>query len=106
MEQTILELKIRHIAKKYLSHNFYSYPSQKAQSHILRFDFIFHSSFQRKVELAFNSLSSPLKIIINNEFFYQDYPGWWKKKYSKKKYQKLKRKACTLFLEVFYEVSY
>lgn len=62
------------------------------------------SSFQSAVELAYASLSAPLQKIINNDFFYQDYPGWWKLIYKKNNYQRLKAIAINDFLEVFYEI--
>ena len=99
MDNLITEKKIKHIATKYLCifHNFYSNPtSNSLYSH-------FNITFLAKVEVAFSSLSSPLKLIINNDFFYQAYPGWWRNKYSKKKYKRLKTQAMNMFLEVFYE---
>ena len=62
------------------------------------------ASFQSAVELAYCSLTAPLQKIINNDFFYQDYPGWWKSIYKKNNYQKLKNSAIKKFLEVFYEI--
>lgn len=61
-------------------------------------------SFLSAVELAYSSLSAPLKRIINNDFFYQDYPGWWKLIYKKNNYQRLKAIAVNNFLEIFYEI--
>lgn len=61
-------------------------------------------SFLSAVELAYSSLSAPLKRIINNDFFYQDYPGWWKLIYKKNNYQKLKALAIDNFLEIFHEI--
>ena len=44
------------------------------------------------------------KEFINNDFFYQDYPGWWKLTYKKSNYMKLRNDAINKFLEVFYEI--
>ena len=62
------------------------------------------SSFQSAVELAYASLNAPLQRIINNDFFYQDYPGWWKFLYKKNNYLRLRHTAVNKFLEAFYEI--
>ena len=92
------EQKIRNIAKLYLlsiAHNSYSFINPKSTN--IR-------SFQSAVELAYLTLDAPLQKIINNEFFYQDYPGWWELLYKKNEYLKLKNTAVNKFLEVFYEL--
>ena len=92
------EQKIHSIAKVYLS----LFLERKFITHISSRN-TFHS-FQSSVEFAYESLSAPLKRIINNDFFYQDYPGWWKLLYKKTDYEKLKRQAINKFLEVFYAI--
>lgn len=92
------EQKIKKIAKIYLLFPFgdsfsYSYPIYPK-----------YFDFRTSVELAYASLSAPLQKIINNDFFYQDYPGWWKLIYKKNNYERLKRLAVTSFLEAFYEM--
>ena len=54
------------------------------------------------IEQAFYSLSSPLQKIINNEFFYQSYPGWWKEIYSEKHFKRLRKLAVYKFMEAYY----
>ena len=56
------------------------------------------------IESAFYSLSSPLRRIINNEFFYQSYGNWWKQFYSRKHFLILKAIAIHRFLEAYYEI--
>ena len=55
------------------------------------------------IEQAFYSLSSPLRKIINNEFFYQEYKGWWKDLYSEKQFKRLRKLAIYRFMEAYYE---
>ena len=89
------ERKIRNIAKLYivtLSQENHNNPTHNIDS------------FLTAVELAYASLSAPLQKIINNDFFYQDYPGWWKLTYKKSNYMKLRNDAINKFLEVFYEI--
>lgn len=93
------ELKVHNIAKIYvltlLKQNRHPYITNKEPL----------SSFHNAVELAYASLNSPQKAIINNDFFYQAYPGWWRNIYKKNNYQKLKIEAINRFLEVFYEIE-
>lgn len=98
MEKLINEQLLKKIANKYLS-LVCLYPNGIYLNQSLNPTYQFYN----KVELAYSLLPSPLKSIINNDFFYQDYPGWWKSLYRKRAYQKLKRKAVDLFLEAFYE---
>lgn len=92
------EQKLASIAKIYL----YSISNQYPYSSITKSQKI--EMFKSSVELAYQSLDVPLKKIINNDFFYQEYPGWWKLLYSKSSYQKLRLLAINKFLEVFYEL--
>ena len=102
METNVIEQKLKHIAYQYLCSQNYllsnPYPI-KRNNFSLRFKF----DFMHKVETAYSSLSSSLQMIINNDFFYQDYPGWWKGRYTAKQYSRLKKKAMNQFLEAYYE---
>ena len=92
------ELKIHNIAKIYL----HTLLLSTDEIHSLQSQNLY--SFLSAVELAYSSLSAPLQKIINNDFFYQDYPGWWRLLYKKSNYQRLKNQAINQFLEVFYEI--
>ena len=92
------ELKIHNIAKIYL----HTLLLSADEIHSLQSQNLY--SFLSAVELAYSSLSAPLQKIINNDFFYQDYPGWWRLLYKKSNYQRLKNQAINQFLEVFYEI--
>lgn len=98
MTQKKKELKIQNIAKLYI----HSITKTKQRTFKRKYNEI--SSFLSAVEIAYSSLSAPLQRIINNDFFYQDYPGWWKLTYKKNNYQKLKATAVSKFLELFYEI--
>ena len=73
----------------------------------MRFD-INHPSYTNKsslmsiIQRAYSSLIAEERIVINNEFFYQSYPGWWKKRYSPRAFHKLKERSMSHFLEAFY----
>ncbi len=60
-----------------------------------------YERFIDKVQNAFDSLTDIEKEFINNDFFYQAYPNWWMKYYSKSKYYSIKRKSMLSFLEAF-----
>lgn len=54
-----------------------------------------------RVENAFESLTEIEKEFINNDFFYQAYPNWWKKYYTRSKYYLIKKRSMMSFLEAF-----
>ena len=54
-----------------------------------------------RVENAFESLTDIEKEFINNDFFYQAYPNWWKKYYTRSKYYLIKKRSMLAFLEAF-----
>ena len=54
------------------------------------------------IEQSFYALPAPLRAIINNEFFYQGYKGWWKQFYSHKHFEALRKIAIYKFLEAYY----
>ena len=54
-----------------------------------------------RVENAFESLTDIEKEFINNDFFYQTYPNWWKKYYTRSKYYLIKKRSMQAFLEAF-----
>ena len=57
-----------------------------------------HAQYFNLVNESFSKLSFVSQQIINNEFFFNDYPFWWEKYYSKKQFIKLKKKAMNQFL--------
>ncbi len=100
MESYKLTRKLNVIAKTYLSLlKFNCDLSSLSSSHNS------YIKFCSCVELSFLSLPAPLRRIINNDFFYQDYPGWWKLCYSKHQYLKLKELAIKKFMEAYYEIN-
>ena len=56
--------------------------------------------FVVRVRKAYSRLNQEEKKIINNDFFYQEYPDWWKKLYTKSTYYRLKQKSMIRFKEV------
>lgn len=61
----------------------------------------FYSSYINKVQKAYDQLDPIGRDFINNEFFYQKYPFWWEKIYSKTTFYRLKRKSMESFKEAF-----
>lgn len=101
METQNLTRKLRIIASTYLSIIHLKENSFSSSTHSLNS----YSRFCVCVELAYMSLSAPLRRIINNDFFYQDYPGWWKLSYRKHQYLKLRELAIKKFMEAYYEIN-
>lgn len=57
--------------------------------------------FIQRVNIAFESLNETEKKVINNDFFYEDYPFWWTSIYSKATYYRLRSKSMNDFKEAF-----
>ena len=93
-----LTQEIQEIAK------FYFIALQKIREEGLR-DSIYepsdHEKFISRVQDAFDSLTDIEKEFINNDFFYQAYPNWWMKYYSKSKYYMIRKQSMMSFLEAF-----
>ena len=53
----------------------------------------------KNVESSLDCLNEEEKNIINNEFFFQNYPFWWGEMYSRGQFIKLKRAAVEKFLK-------
>ena len=56
------------------------------------------------VEEAFKRLDKEKQRIINREYFYDAYKGWWQKEYKESKFKRIKRIAIKQFVEYFYEI--
>ena len=55
----------------------------------------------RRVKNAYNQLDELEKAFINNDFFYQSYPDWWKETFSKTSYYRLRRQSMSRFIKAF-----
>lgn len=60
-----------------------------------------NANYVSRVKNAYEQLDPVGQSFINNEFFYQKYPFWWEKIYSKTTYYRLKRKSMESFKEAF-----
>jgi len=63
----------------------------------------FYLLYIYKVNDAYANLNTKFQEIINNDFFYRAYPGWWMSSLNKNEYRRQKRKAVQQFLENFHE---
>ena len=59
--------------------------------------------FIKRVERTYEMLNPLEQLFINNDFFYEDYPLWWKDLYSKSQYQHYKKRTIIHFLRLFYD---
>lgn len=57
----------------------------------------------KKVESTYERLNPIEQLFINNDFFYEEYPMWWKDIYSKGHYLMIKKRAIIHFLRIFYD---
>ena len=60
-----------------------------------------NSKYMDRVNAAYSALNEIERSIINNDFFYQAYPNWWKKYYTRSKYYLIKKRSMMSFLEAF-----
>lgn len=60
-----------------------------------------YSRYIIRVRNAYQQLDDLEKSIINNEFFYEDYPNWWKKIFSRSTFFRLKKQSMLKFKEAF-----
>ena len=56
-------------------------------------------SYVAKVRYAFHSLSDIEQVFINNEFFYEAYPEWWKPVYTRSTFYRIRNKSMRHFKE-------
>ena len=92
MTRKTLEKHIRSISRTYLS-LIHSVHTLKSNSEI--------DSYLSLVESSYSRLSKLSQLIINNEFFYGDYPDWWRDSFSSPLFLKLKKEAMEQFWEEF-----
>lgn len=60
-----------------------------------------YQKYVQRVNDAYETLDDVSKDIINNDFFYEDYPLWWTSRFSKTTYFRLKKQAMLKFLAAF-----
>lgn len=60
-----------------------------------------YEKYISRVQNAFDSLTDIEKEFINNDFFYQAYPNWWMKYYTRYKYYSIRKQSMMSFLEAF-----
>lgn len=98
----IMEIKVAQIAARYLlckqmmedKNNVLSSGEKDTESP--------YETYVRRVETAYEGLEENFKVIINNDFFFQNpYPFWWESSYSKSNFYRLKKLAMKTFLKSF-----
>lgn len=78
--------------EKYVLADVNQFDSKHSQNH-----------FVHRVEEAYRGLNPIEQLFINNDFFYEDYPDWWKELYTKTQYARFMKRAIVHFLRLFYE---
>ena len=63
---------------------------------------VHYATYVGRVEESYRELEENQKLIVNNDFFYQNsYPYWWESYFSKSTYYRTKRAAMKKFLRKF-----
>ena len=90
-----------------IAKTFFEFKKDKKETYVLsdvdQFDSK-HSQnhFVHRVEEAYRGLNPIEQLFINNDFFYEDYPDWWKELYTRMQYTRLMKKSIIHFLRLFY----
>ena len=106
MDETFKKISSRELSKQmediskfyFLALKHISHPEKLKDSGELISDY---ELYVARVRRAFHSLDYLDQTIINNEFFYEAYDGWWRKLYSRSTFYRLKKKCLIRFLEAF-----
>ena len=99
----VYESEIEEIAKRYfLSKNQY-----KVESFSSGKEDYFNPYYQyyRNIEIAFSKLDEDSKLIINNDYFYNSYFGWWKVIFTEREYLSKKKKAKREFIKYVNQIN-
>ncbi|MCQ2086942.1 MAG: hypothetical protein MJZ37_02570 [Bacilli bacterium] len=98
----LMEIKISQIAARYLlcqewlrkKEGRVSSGEKDTESH--------YATYVARVENSYKELDENQKLIVNNDFFYQNsYPFWWETYFSKSSYYRIKKIAMSKFLRNF-----
>ena len=90
--KTFFEFKRENRNEKLVLADINQFDSKHSQNH-----------FVHRVEEAYSGLNPIEQLFINNDFFYEDYPDWWKELYSKSQYTRYMKRAIVHFLRLFYD---
>ena len=91
-----------------IAKTFFDFKGRKSESFLLsdsKTDDLKHrqNQFIRHVEETYEELNAIEQLFINNDFFYEDYPDWWKRLYTRSQYIHFKKRAIIHFLRIFYD---
>ena len=92
------DMRLKNIALLYL--NYRNHPQEQItvlaennHSPLLR--------FLKKIEDCYNQLQGFDQMVINNDFFMQEYADWWKPYCSRREFIKRRKEAVSHFLTLF-----
>lgn len=108
LQKETLQSLIRHM--DLIAKTFFDFEGYKEEPSILADISQFDSKHQQnqfvyRVKEAFEDLNPTEQLFINNDFFYEDYPNWWKGIYSPMQYARYKKRAIIHFLRNFYDLE-
>lgn len=99
----LLSNKIEEIASTY----FLCLAKLKHAHHTLAEEtsYAYEKQYIERVNNAYLKLNERNRKIINNEFFFENYPYWWESQYSSSYFSRIKKEAMQQFLQYFKEQS-
>lgn len=98
----LMEIKLAQIAARYILCKDWLRKKEDKISSGERDTEAHYATYVQRVEDSYNGLEENYKLIINNDFFFQNaYPFWWEEYFSKSTYYRTKKAAMRKFLRNF-----
>ena len=98
----LMEIKVAQIAARYLLCKDWLRKKENKVSSGENDTEVHYATYVARVEGSYNSLEENHRLIINNDFFYQNiYPFWWEDLFAKSTYYRIKKAAMVKFLHNF-----
>lgn len=98
----LMELKLSQIAARYLLCKDWLKKKEGKISNGEKDTEVHYATYVARVEDSYGGLEENQKLIVNNDFFYQNsFPFWWESYFAKSSYYRIKKAAMMKFLRNF-----
>ena len=98
----LMEIKLSQIAARYLLCKDWLKKKEGKISSGEKDTEVHYATYVGRVEESYAKLEDNQKLIVNNDFFYQNaYPYWWESYFAKSTYYRIKKAAMKVFLRKF-----
>lgn len=98
----LMELRVSQIAARYLLCKEWLKKKDGKVSSGEKDTEVHYATYVERVESSYKSLEDNQRLIINNDFFFQNaYRFWWETYFAKSSYYRIKKTAMKMFLRNF-----